>query len=223
MKKILILFCLTFIICLSGCSNSNYNIYEMKINNDPVDEKIMNEYVSSDDDYTKLLENTPNLMSYLYNVTPKALKKKCAIYRFSYNECGKLGGETFLVYEDQVYQLGTAFGGYGVTEFAYIDTKDQNILYFIFSAGSGIHQSSIGAFDFDTKTLSYYNPKLTDDPFNQSFAGANDIAFYLSEGYLGICEATIGWKSNDTFEVNIIKGENVIYHIKAVDFVSINE
>lgn len=223
MKKILILFCLTFIICLSGCSNSNYNIYEMKINNDSVDEKIMNEYVSSDDDYTKLLENTPNLMSYLYNVTPKALKKKCDIYRFSYDECGKLGGETFLVYEDEVYQLGTAFGGYGVTEFAYIDTKDQNILYFIFSAGSGIHHSSIGAFDFDTKTLSYYNPEKTDDPFNQPFAGANDIAFDVSEGYLGICEATIGWKSNDTFEVNIIKGENVIYHIKAVDFVSINE
>ena len=195
----------------------------MKINNDPVNEKIMNEYVSSDDDYTKLLENTPNLMSYLYNVTPKALKKKCDIYRFSYDECGKLGGETFLVYEDEVYQLGIAFGGYGVTEFAYIDTKDQNILYFIFSAGSGIHQSSIGAFDFDTKTLSYYNPELTDDPFNQPFAGANDIAFYVSEGYLGICEAIIGWKSNDTFEVNIIKGENVIYHIKAVDFISINE
>lgn len=75
MKRILILFCLTFIICLSSCSNSNYNIYEMKINNDPVDEKIMNQYVSSDDDYTKLLENTPNLMSYLYNVTPNALKK----------------------------------------------------------------------------------------------------------------------------------------------------
>lgn len=223
MKKILILFCLTFIICLSGCSNSNYNIYEMKINNDPVNEKIMNKYISSDDDYTKLLENTPNLMSYLYNVTPKALKKKCDIYRFSYDECGKLGGETFLVYEDQVYQLGTAFGGYGVTEFAYIDTKEQNTLYFIFSAGSGIHQSSIGAFDFDTKTLSYYNPELTDDPFNQPFAGVNDIAFYVSEGYLGICEAEIGWKSSDSFEVNIIKGENVIYHIKAVDFIPINE
>lgn len=223
MKKFLIILVTLLCFILTSCSNSNYNIYEMKINNDPVDEKIMNEYVSSDDDYTKLLENTPNLMSYLHNVTPKALKKKCDIYRFSYDECGKLGGETFLVYEDQVYQLGTAFGGYGVTEFAYIDTKDQNKLYFIFSAGSGIHQSSIGAFDFDTKTLSYYNPKLTDDPFNQPFAGANDIAFHVSEGYLGICEATIGWKSNDTFEVNIIKGENVIYHIKAVDFVPINE
>ena len=223
MKKLLILFCLTLVICLSSCSNSNYNIYEMKINNDPVDIKIMNEYVSSDDDYTKLLENTPDLMTYLYNVTPKALKKKCDIYRFSYDECGKLGGETFLVYEDEVYQLGTAFGGYGVTEFAYINTKNQNILYFIFSAGSGIHQSAIGAFDFDTKTLSYYNPKLTDDIYNQPFSGAEDIAFYLSEGYLGICEAEIGWKSSDTFEVNIIKGENIIYHIKAIDFVPINE
>ena len=223
MKKLLILFCLTLVICLSSCSNSNYNIYEMKINNDPVDIKIMNEYVSSDDDYTKLLENTPDLMTYLYNVTPKALKKKCDIYRFSYDECGKLGGETFLVYEDEVYQLGTAFGGYGVTEFAYINTKNQNILYFIFSAGSGIHQSAIGAFDFDTKTLSYYNPELTDDIYNQPFSGAEDIAFYLSEGYLGICEAEIGWKSSDTFEVNIIKGENIIYHIKAIDFVPINE
>ena len=222
MKKFLIVIVALLCFILASCSNSNYNIYEMKINNDFVDEKIMNEYVSSDDDYTKLLENTPDLMSYLYNVTPKALKKKCDIYRFSYDECGKLGGETFLVYEDEVYQLGTAFGGYGVTEFAYIDAKDQNLLYFIFSAGSGIHHSSIGAFDFDTKTLSYYNPEI-DDPFNQPFAGANDIAFYVSKGYLGICEATIGWKSNDTFEVNIIKGENVIYHIKAVDFVSINE
>ena len=120
MKKFLISIVALLCFIITGCSNSNYNIYEMKINNDFVDEKIMNEYVSSDDDYTKLLENTPNLMSYLYNVTPKALKKKCAIYRFSYNECGKLGGETFLVYENQVYQLGTAFGGYGVTEFAYM-------------------------------------------------------------------------------------------------------
>lgn len=223
MKKFLIAIVALLCFILASCSNSNYNIYEMKINNDPVDEKIMNEYVSSDDDYTKLLENTPNLMSYLYNVTPKALKKKCAIYRFSYNECGKLGGETFLVYENQVYQLGTAFGGYGVTEFAYIDTNNQNILYFIFSAGSGIHRSAIGAFDFDTKTLSCYSPELTNDPYNQPFSGAEDIAFYTSEGYLGICEATICWKSNDTFEVNIIKGENVIYHIKAIDFVPINE
>ncbi|MDD6879214.1 MAG: hypothetical protein PUD59_03175 [bacterium] len=71
--------------------------------------------------------------------------------------------------------------------------------------------------------MSYYNPELTEDPFNQPFSGAEDIAFYISEGYLGICEATIFWKSNDTFEVDIIKCENIIYHIKAVDFIPINE
>lgn len=227
MKKIIYLV-LFIVLCVSltGCNTSRYTIYEMKINNDVVDKDLMHEYLLRNDDfsYEAILENTPDLMDRLYNVTPKELKNKCSIYRFSYENCGGLGGETFLVYDDEVYLLGAAFGGYGVTEFAYRNTQEENKLYYIYSSGSGIHRSGVGAFDFKTKTMSLFTGNPTNNIDELPFAGAEDISFYISdEGYLGICKAEISWKSNDTFEVYIIDGENVLYNVKAVDFVPLVE
>lgn len=219
MKKLSILiFIFLLIFSLSGCSTSNYKIFEMKINNDAVDKEQMHEYLLNNDDfsYEEILENEPDLMTKLYNVTPKEIKK-CSIYRFSYEGCGGLGGETFLVYDDEVYSLGNAFGGYGVTEFAYRNTKQENILYYIYSCGSGLHRSGVGAFDFKTKTMSVY----LGDPNELSFLGAEDISFYISDGYLGICKAEISWKSSDSFEVDIVDGESILYSIKTVDFIPI--
>ncbi len=225
MKKIYILICLLFLLIITGCNISNYSIYEIKINNDAVDKELMHEYLSSNADfsYEAILENTPDLMTRLYNVTPKELKNKCSIYRFSYENCGGLGGETFLIYDNDVYILGAAFGGYGVTELAYRSSNDENKLYYIFSCGSGIHRSAVGAFDFKTKTMSYYGPQLNDDSHNQPFAELEDISFYISGSYLGICKAEISWKNNDTFEVYIIDGENVLNNVKALDFITVDK
>ena len=227
MKKIIYLL-IFIVLCVSmaGCNRSKYTIYEMKINNDIVEKDLMHEYLLNNDDfnYEAILKNTPDLMDRLYNVTPKDLKHKCSIYRFSYENCGGLGGETFLLYDDEVYSIGSAFGGYGVTEFAYVNTNQQNMLYYIYSCGSGIHRSGVGAFDFKTKTMSLFTGNPTNNIDELPFAGAEDISFYTSDdGYLGICKAKISWKSSDTFEVDIVDGESVLYFIKAVDFIPIDK
>ena len=81
----------------------------------------------------------------LYNITPQEITDKYGfrIFKFS-NNC-----ESFLEYNDNIYTLGTGFGGYGTTSFAVADlNNDGNIeIYYTFSWGSGMHRSHIGYFD----------------------------------------------------------------------------
>lgn len=81
----------------------------------------------------------------LYNITPQEITDKYGfrIFKFS-NNC-----ESFLEYNDNIYTLGTGFGGYGTTSFAVADlNNDENIeIYYTFSWGSGMHRSHIGYFD----------------------------------------------------------------------------
>lgn len=81
----------------------------------------------------------------LYNITPQEITDKYGFRIFkNSNNC-----ESFLEYNDNIYTLGTGFGGYGTTSFAVADlNNDGNIeIYYTFSWGSGMHRSQIGYFD----------------------------------------------------------------------------
>ena len=81
----------------------------------------------------------------LYNITPQEITDKYGFRIFKY----KKNCESFLEYNDNIYTLGTGFGGYGTTSFAVADlNNDENIeIYYTFSWGSGMHRSHIGYFD----------------------------------------------------------------------------
>ncbi len=61
---------------------------------------------------------------------------------------GPFARETFLIHDDTVLQLGTAFGGIGVNSLQVSDLdQDGNVeLLFAYSFGSGIHQTRIGMY-----------------------------------------------------------------------------
>ena len=211
-KAFCLVLCVLLIACISGCNTAKgpYTILPMEKVRGKVDTEIIDRFLTDNDDYDfygELKSNYPTILSELVNVTPKALKDKCSIYRFHYGKGGGLAGEAFLIYDGAVYPLGKGGGGWGVTEFAYINQDGQDQLYFIYSWGSGMHHSHIGMFDFSTKQL------MDTGSLYYEF-GDIDIAFCLSEDgkTLGICEAYINWSdwgAEYLLEVDIEKGEYV--------------
>jgi len=151
------------------------------------------------DNYAEIKDCNPDFLSNLKIVTPSFLRDKCSIYRFGY-DTGAGEGETFLLYDGVIYRIGIAFGGYGVTEFAYVNHNGIDILYFIYSWGSGVHRSHIGAFDFSTKQILDY----TD--YTEVF-WQNDITFHLSEDgrTLGIANAQIRFYDSEGINNKITK------------------
>ena len=221
MKRITtLLLCLLFAVSILGCSNTSgiYSIFPMKQTSGAVDQQIIDDFLTDNEEYAnyeEIQKNVPDILSYLENITPDSLKEICSIYRFTFETATSLGGETFLVYDNSVYPLGCAFGGYGITEFAYISSNENHALYFIYSWGSGIHRSHIGMFDFNTKQIADYGGFVFRD---------QDIAFYLSDdgNTLGVCQAQIRWPNWDDLEIIIVKGECLYQDINTIDFTLID-
>lgn len=217
--QVFILF-VVFLFCMSGCTNlsATYDIFPMQQGMGTVGKDLVVYYLENSDyfpSFDVLKGNRPDILSYLINVTPEQLRDKCEIYYF-YNsrETAGLYANTFLVYKNQVYPLGDrAFGGYGVTEFAYMHNGSDGVLYYIYSSGSGVHRSRIGAFDFKTCTITDYG-KLLGEFANQ------DISFCLkNNGHrLAICEAEI--RSNyEILDISITKGEIIYQDVSKISFV----
>lgn len=220
MKKTCLFLCTLLVLALSGCNNAKdiYTVLPMEQTDGAVDQQIIDTFLTDNKDYSNyetIKKNVPDILSHLVNITPDALKKKCSIYRFTYETGTSLAGETFLIYGDAVYPLGCAFGGYGITEFAYTSRNGHDVLYFIYSFGSGIHRSHIGAFNFNTKEITDYGGLIFQH---------RDIAFCLSKDRktLGICQAQIHWPNWDVIEVTIDKGESLYENISTFDFASID-
>ena len=179
-------------------SNEDYTVLPVEEVNFIVDTLTIETYLKRyHSNYYDIRRNIPNILDTLVNVTPEPLKRICSIYKFPVAIGTSLGGVTLMIYNCKVYELGDAYGGFGVTEFAYKKTGEENILYYIYSFGSGIHRSHIGSFNFKT-----YEQTVSEPIYD-------DIAFYIAEDSenLGICSAEIWWKNYwDTFEVTITKG-----------------
>lgn len=197
------------LLLLTSCEkmqDKSYSIYQININENPKSDNanriLIQTYLESFEENAALLENVPNLANMPVNVTPKDLDRKCSIYRFPISGCGRYNGETLLIYNNKVHHLGSAFGGYGVTEFAFCQAESR--LYFIYSFGSGIHRSCLSYFDFKeevviTSLLGHVNEQV--DSFTME-----DVSFKVFDdtNTLGLVYATI-IPSEDWFSFTITK------------------
>lgn len=209
-------------------SNAYYKILPAKKTSTRVDITYVDRYLllsGNYPNYHEILRNVPNIHSYFVNITPDELRRKCAIYRCTYNGTS-LGGQTFLVYGDSVFNLCGDYygygGGYGVTEFAYQEAEDK--LYFIYSFGSGVISTHVGVLDLKTRTLSDYYLR---DHSTLELPNFFNASFCLSEDKdtLGLCLADYKWNSSNSFEIDIQKGECFLEDITTLDFkeiVSVN-
>jgi len=95
-----------------------------------------------------------------YNITPSLISDKSNYQVFKFDQ----SCNSYLFYNNSVYQLGTAFGGYGVTSVALADMNKDTLyeLYFTCSFGSGIHRSQIGYFDPAKKQVVMFDPSYMD-------------------------------------------------------------
>ena len=166
--------------------------------------------------YQTIKANYPAVLSELYDVTPSFLKDICHLYRFSPN-CGSLGGlegQSLVLYQEKVYPIGTSFGGYGVTHYAYGENQGRSLLYFIFSFGSGIHRSLVNAFDFSSCATESVEEK------NKPFWN-DDLQFALSEkGRLEVRYSTYDVKRDDTLAITMTPGDVVYEDLPQIALVS---
>lgn len=162
-------------------------IYNVSFQNaDDIDLQELDTYLENEygDRYVTLKSNNTDLLNQIYDVTPHELSNLAKIYRFfSSSNCGFLEAKTFIYYQKNFYSIGTSFGGYGVTQFAHFYSQTANMLYFIYSFGSGIHRSHIGIFDFFEREIKEVDDIIYDD-----------ICFVYSSvtGIIDLYFATIG-------------------------------
>jgi len=113
-----------------------------------------------------------------YNVTPQNISDLYGFQIFKFDtSCA-----SFILYEDEIYQLGEWFGGLGATSFAVADLNEDGFceLYFTYSCGSGVHGSSAGYFDTADKTVTL---------FENSFISVDSVLTTGSDGSLCVCLA----------------------------------
>lgn len=109
-----------------------------------------------------------------YNITPQDIAHDYGFRIFKFDASCR----SYLLYENEIYPLGTWFGGIGVTSFAVADlnTDGKFELYFTFSWGSGMHRSQVGYFDSASKEVTIFDY----DGISQEFVLTEDTNHVLS-------------------------------------------
>ena len=169
-----------------GLTEQHYIVYT----EEEVDKNAFNKYFLDNEElypnYKELKKNNPNLMDDVRVVeSSNYFANLFQILRFSQSNNGFLNGETFIYINDNYYHLGNAFGGFGVTEFIRRQGDAGRWLYFLYSYGSGTHQTDLGVFDLSKCQL--YKIK------NLNFTPLKDYTFFLdhSDNTIDVYEATI--------------------------------
>lgn len=90
-----------------------------------------------------------------FNITPDFIADNSDFIILKFNKTTS----SFIIYEGNIYSIGTCFGGYGITSMALADMNmdNQYELYYTFSWGSGIHRSQIGYFDPVSKEVTVFD------------------------------------------------------------------
>ncbi len=80
-----------------------------------------------------------------YNITPDYIADNSEFEIFK----DVKSTDSFIMYDGEVYSIGTCFGGFGVTSMALADLNQDgdDELYYTYVFGSGVHALSIGYFD----------------------------------------------------------------------------
>lgn len=212
--------CLTCL-CLPSCFKTNKGIaehYDIVYMNEAIDKDALDKYFLDNDElypsYQILKENCPDLLNHVKCIESAGnfYASGLSMFRFSSTGNGFLDDATFLLdkcYDgDYYFQLGNSFGGYGVTDFVRRQGNAGHWIYFLYSSGSGIHQSRIGAYEKGKHQLYSFDDIELEN--NKDFALAVD-----EKGNIGVYEATITpHYDNEGFETfDILKDKLVIDNI----------
>lgn len=131
-----------------------------------------------------------------YNVTPAFIADNSDYAVFKYSN----STESFILYDDEVYSIGTCVGGFGITSMALADLNKDGMyeLYYTFSWGSGWHRSQIGYFEPLNRKVNIFDYSLVDSDM---------ILTVNKSGDLCVSSATLDLKDFVNFT---IKAENLI-------------
>lgn len=156
MKRNLIIVLLIGSVCILSCNNEKIiKRYDIEYSNEIVNIESLDAYFLDNEElyptYKELKKNQINLLSNLKEVKTDIDSFK--MLRFSNTNNGFLDSATFIYKDNNYYNIGLAFGGYGVSEFVNIKNNKSNFLYFIYSFGSGIHRTYINAFDLNKNEM----------------------------------------------------------------------
>lgn len=106
--------------------------------------------ISSDTQVSDFLKKMQEFTTYYetdecYNITPDFVADNSDYSIFKYNS----STESFIMYDGEIYSVGTCFGGLGITSMALADLDEDETyeLYYTFSWGSGLHRSYVGYFE----------------------------------------------------------------------------
>ncbi len=211
MKNNLIISLLIGSVCISSCNNRKIiKRYNIEYINELVNVESLDAYFLDNEDlypsYQELKKNQTSLLSNVKEVKTDIDSLK--MFRFSNTNNGFLDSETFIYKDNNYYNIGLAFGGYGVSEFANIKDNKSDILYFIYSFGSGIHRTCINAFDLNENEMYQI--------VNLNLNINCDYTFVIDEkdNSLDLYNATINNKSDGKYDnFSISKGNLFIENI----------
>ena len=200
MKKYL---SLLLAILLVSCFGGNKGIserHDIVYSDEMVDKESLNAYFLKNNDlypsYQTLKSNQPDLLNHVKSV--KTDFSTVEILKFSYDNNGFLDGMSFLRCDNDYFALGGSIGGYGLTEFIIRSGNLRQWLYFISSAGSGVHQTYVGVFNINYKeyyTIEGFNLERFKD---YTFVIDDDKTIDLYEADINVNHAEDGFY---TFEI----------------------
>lgn len=208
-------------LCLPSCFKTNRGIaehHDIVYTNETIDKVALDQYFSNDEEmyptYQTLKSNVPDLLDHVKCIESAGgfYASGLSMFRFSDNNNGFLDGETFLLdkcYDgDYYFRLGGAFGGHGVTEFVRRQGNAGHWIYFLYSNGSGIHHTRLGAYRIGKHQFYAFDYIQLENN--------KDFSLDVNEnGNISIYEATITpIRDEEGFETfNIVKGKVVIESI----------
>ena len=203
---------------LPSCFKGNEGItehHDIVYTEEAIDKDALNQYFLDNEElypsYKTLKENCPDLLNHVQTIESAGgfYSSGLSMMRFSSEGNGFLDGETFLLdkaYDgDYYFNLGQAFGGHGVTEFARRQGNLGFWIFFLYSFGSGVHQTRIGAYSIGKHQL--YSFKGIELENNKDFTLVVD-----DKGNIDIYEAEITphYDENKFVTFDISKGNLVI-------------
>ena len=203
---------------LPSCFKGNEGITEhhgIVYTEEAIDKDALNQYFLDNEElypsYKRLKENCPDLLDHAKCIESAGgfYASGLSMFRFSSTGNGFLDGETFLLdkcYDgDYYFHLGQAFGGHGVTEIARRQGNLGYWIFFLYSFGSGVHQTRIGAYRIGKHQL--YSFKGIELENHKDFTLVVD-----DKGNIDIYEAEITphYDENKFVTFDILKGNLVI-------------
>ena len=190
---------------VTSCFHANEGIsehHDIVYTNEIIDKKALDEYFLNNNDlypsYETLKENCPDLLDHVKCIESAGgfYASGLSMFRFSSTGNGFLDGETFLLHKcydgDYYFQLGGAFGGHGVTDFVRRQGNAGFWIYFLYSNGSGIHQTRIGAYQIGKHTM--YTLDSVELENNKDFTLVVD-----EQGNIDVYEATIDAQYDENY------------------------